>query len=78
MVGADALEIVKKAAVASRTFRAESGAGCDFTVAKTNQGWSVAATRVLAVDGKCVSRIGDEKFYAYDDAGTLIRVVDGI
>jgi hypothetical protein len=76
--GADALDLVKKAERDSKAFCAVSGAGCDFTVARTNQGWSVAATRTFAVDGKCASRIGDEKFYRYDEAGTLIRVVSGI
>jgi len=77
-VDAEALEIAEKAVVASKSFCAESDAGCDFTVAKTSQGWSVAVTRMYAVDGKCASRIGDEKFYAYDASGTLISVIDGM
>lgn len=77
-ISADAMRVVKKAEVDSRVFCAGSNAGCDFTIAKTNQGWSVAATRTFAVDGKCASRLGDEKFYYYDGAGALIRVVQGI
>lgn len=75
---AEALELVKKAEMDSKAFCAESNAGCDFTVAKTNQGWSVAATRTFSVDGKCASRAGDEKFYSYDETGSLIRAVDGM
>lgn len=77
-VGEDALRILKKAEVDSRAFCSGPGAGCDFTIARTNQGWSVVATRMFAVDGKCASRIGDEKFYSYDSSGSLIRVIDGI
>ncbi|WP_141400851.1 hypothetical protein [Pseudoxanthomonas wuyuanensis] len=76
--GVDALRFVEKAKVDSEEFCLESGAGCDFTVAKTNQGWSVAVTRTFAVDGKCASRVGDEKFYSYDNSGSLIRVIDGM
>jgi hypothetical protein len=76
--GADALGVVRKAEADSKEFCAESGAGCDFTVAKTKKGWSVAATRTFAVDGKCASRIGDEKIYSYDESGILVRVMDRI
>ncbi|WP_240099344.1 hypothetical protein [Thermomonas flagellata] len=75
---ADALSVVKKTEVDSKEFCAESGGGCDFTVAKTKQGWSVAATRTFAVDGKCASRIGDEKIYIYDESGVLVRAIDGM
>jgi len=77
-VGADALRILKKAEVDSRAFCSGPGAGCEFTIARTNQGWSVAATKMVAVDGKCASRIGDEKFYSYDSSGSLIRSIDGM
>ncbi|MEJ7746428.1 MAG: hypothetical protein WKF61_06685 [Luteimonas sp.] len=77
-VGEDALKILKKTEAESKEFCSEPGAGCDFTVAKTRQGWSVAATRTFAADGKCASRIGDEKFYSYDNSGSLIRVIDGM
>jgi hypothetical protein len=78
VINADALKIVKKAEIDSKAFCKGSDAGCTFTVAKTDQNWSVSATRVFAVDGKCVSRIGDEKFYKYDESGVLMRVIDGI
>ena len=74
----DALIIVKKARSDSRKFCSDEGAGCDFTIARTKQGWSVAAIKVFAVDGKCASRMGDEKFYSYDSAGSLVRVIDGL
>lgn len=76
-LGADALRIVEKAKADSKAFCSESDSGCDFTVAKTAQGWSVAATRIFAVDGKCASRIGDERFFSYDESGTLLRVIEG-
>lgn len=77
-VGSDTLAIVDKAKAESRRFCEGSEVGCDYTVAKTKAGWSVAATRVFVVDGKCVSAIGGEKIYGYDGSGQLTRVIEGL
>lgn len=77
-IDGDALVIAKKAMAESAVFCAGSPVGCDYVVAKVPSGWSVAATRVFVVDNDCASRMGDEKFYNYDDSGKLIRVLDGL
>lgn len=74
----DALVIAKKAVAESARFCAGTSEGCDYIVAKTPKGWSVASTRVSRVDEKCLSAIGDEKFYSYDDSGELLRTIDGL
>lgn len=75
---AEALSIVERAAAESRPFCAGASDGCDFSVARTSQGWSVAVTRMIVVEGKCVSRLGDERFYSYDKSGAPVGVIDGI
>lgn len=77
-IGSDALAIVDKAKAESRRFCAGSEAGCDYTVARTKEGWSVAVTLVFVVDDKCVGMFGGEKFYSYDGSGQLIGVIDGL
>jgi len=74
----EALKLVRKAKSDAAAFCSEHGMGCDFSVGRTKQGWSVAVTRTFAVDGKCVSRIGDEKFFVYDAQGVLIQVIEGM
>ena len=73
-----AMVAIEKAKADSKAFCAGSPSGCDYTVASTPDGWSVAATLVFSVNGKCVSRIGDERFYSYDASGSLVRVLEGI
>ncbi len=77
-IGSDALAIVDKARAEARGFCTGSEVGCDYTVVKTKTGWSVAATQVFVVDGKCVSAIGGEKIYGYDGSGQLTRIIDGL
>lgn len=74
----DALSIAEKAMAESKRFCAATSEGCDYIVAKTPTGWSVAATRVSLVDEKCLGGIGDERFYSYDNAGELLRTIDGL
>jgi len=74
----EALELVSKAKSDAAAFCSEHGMGCDFSVGRTRKGWSVAVTRTFAVDGKCVSRVGDEKFFVYDAQGALIEVIEGM
>lgn len=74
----EALKLVSKARSDSTAFCSEHGMGCDFSVGRTREGWSVAVTRTFAVDGKCVSRIGDEKFFVYDAQGALLQVIEGM
>jgi hypothetical protein len=73
-----AMVVVEKAKADSKAFCAGSPSGCDYAVATTPNGWSVAATRVFSVKDQCVSRIGDERFYSYDASGSLVRVLEGI
>jgi hypothetical protein len=65
----DGAEVLEKARLASRSYCSEVGTGCNFSVKKEAGGWSVTASKMLEVDGKCVSRIGDKQFYNYDAAG---------
>lgn len=51
---------------------------CDFHVYKTKAGRTVKATRVTAYDGRCVTRIGDDRFYAFDESGRLEDVINGL
>jgi len=51
---------------------------CDFDVYKTRGGRTVRATRVIALDGRCVTRIGDDRFYAFDESGRLKNVINGL
>lgn len=74
----EVLKRVSNAKTDSAVFCSKKGMGCDFSVARTKDGWSVAVTRTFAVDGRCVSRIGDEKFFVYDERGALIQVIDGM
>lgn len=73
-----ALEIANKALIDSREYCRGAGLGCDLRVAKTSSGWTVAVVRKFSVDGVCASRVGDEKFYSYDNSGNLIKAVNGI
>ena len=77
-LGPDALRILEKAKADSRAFCSESKSGCDFVVYRTPRGWAVAATKMIVEDGACVSRIGDDRYFSYDQSGTLLKVINGI
>lgn len=70
-------QVLARAMVASHDFCKAGAADCEYIVAEVDGGWSVLATRTFAVGGKCVSRIGDERFYVFDASGRLTRVVYG-
>jgi len=77
-LAARAPSIVEQAKRDAASFCVRSNGGCDFTMARTRDGWSVAATFRVERDGKCLVRIGDQRFYIYDDAGSLRRVINGL
>lgn len=70
--------IVEQAKRDAASFCVRNSGGCDFTMARTRDGWSVAATFRVERDGKCLFRIGDQRFYLYDEAGVLQRVINGL
>lgn len=77
-LAARAPNIVEQAKRDAASFCVRSNGGCDFTMARTRDGWSVAATFRVERDGKCLFRIGDQRFYLYDEAGVLQRVINGL
>jgi len=76
-LAASALNIVEQAKRDAASFCVRSNGGCDFRMARTRDGWSVAATFRVERDGKCLYRIGDQRFYLYDEAGVLQDVING-
>lgn len=56
----------------------QPGSACDFNVYKTKAGRTVKATRSFAYDGRCITRIGDERFYSFDESGRLESVINGL
>lgn len=54
------------------------GQECDYSVYKTKAGQTVRATRVSAQGGECVSYFGGDKYFAFDDKGVLVEVIDGL
>lgn len=77
-LAANAPNIVEQAKRDAASFCVRSSGGCDFTMARTRDGWSVAATFRVERDGKCLVRIGDQRFYLYDEAGVLQEVISGL
>jgi hypothetical protein len=77
-LAASAPGIVASVKADSRAFCSGAPSGCDFRLKKADKGWSVAATYLLAYDGKCLYRNGAERFYVYDEQGALVRVIPGI
>ena len=76
-LAASAANIVEQAKRDAASFCVRSNGGCDFRMARTRDGWSVAATFRVERDGKCLYRIGDQRFYLYDEAGVLQDVISG-
>lgn len=54
------------------------GASCDLSVYRTKAGWTVKATPSFPYEGRCVTRMGGERYYAFDKAGQLTDVIDGL
>lgn len=77
MVGGDRA-ILEKVKRDSKSYCLRGNGGCDFQLTKTDRGWSVAAIRLVEHDGKCLYGPGDQKFYIYDEAGSLLRVIGGV
>jgi hypothetical protein len=69
------LEIATKESIA---YCGPPKAGCYFSVYKTQQGTTVRVSRLSSDGGRCLGAIGDEKFYSFDGAGNLVRVIDGL
>lgn len=70
--------ILEKVRIDSNSYCSSENSGCDFQLAKTDSGWSVTAIRLVERDGKCLYGAGDQKFYIYDEVGSLLRVISGI
>lgn len=77
-LAARAPNIVEQAKRDAASLCVRSNGGCDFRMARTRDGWSVAATFRVERDGKCLVRIGDQRFYLYDEAGVLQEVINGL
>ncbi|MEI4515155.1 MULTISPECIES: hypothetical protein [unclassified Stenotrophomonas] len=53
------------------------GARCDFSVYRTKSGWTVQASPSFPYEGRCITRIGGERYYAFDEVGKLVDVING-
>lgn len=53
-------------------------ANCDLSVYQTRAGWTVKATPSFPYQGRCVTRLGGERYYAFDKAGQLKDVINGL
>lgn len=72
------LDLVSIAIDRSADLCGYGGESCDFDVYKTKAGQAVKATRRRPYDGRCISRIGDDRYYSFDASGRLNGVMDGI
>lgn len=72
------LALLEFAAKESSAYCGPPKAGCYFSVYKTREGTTVRVSRLSSNGGRCLGAIGDEKFYSFDGAGNLIRVIDGL
>lgn len=72
------LQLVDIAREQSADLCNQPDSACDFDVYKTKAGRTVKATRSFAYDGRCITRIGDERFFSFDESGRLESVINGL
>lgn len=75
---AEADAILQAARRDSKDYCVESGGACDFSVTKEDDGWIVVALAVNTREGRCLYRIGYDRYYIYDTSGRLLRTLQGI
>lgn len=73
------LQLLEVARASSEDFCTQvQGAKCDLSVYETKAGWTVKATPSFPYQGRCVTRIGGERYYAFDKAGQMIDEINGL
>ncbi len=73
------LQLLKVARASSEDFCTQvQGAKCDLSVYETKAGWTVKATPSFPYHGRCVTRIGGERYYAFDKAGRMTDEINGL
>jgi hypothetical protein len=73
------LQLIAIARAESEKFCTQAeGARCDFSAYRTKSGWTVQASPRFSYEGRCITRIGGERYYAFDEVGKLVDVINGL
>lgn len=73
------LQLLEVARASSVDFCTQvQGARCNLSVYETKAGWTVKATPSFPYQGRCVTRIGGERYYAFDKAGQMTDEINGL